>query len=148
MYTPLTTFWIFSLYGGYFSGCTRRIMRFSEVAVKQLTCTLFLYAQNKKWAWIQLQAISISRPNFTPSCITKLIRIHSLTSMQHQSPAFSRRSGHTERNVELKPTVLFRTNSTHFEIVITWCYRKFFYIVFHHAKSKSNLISIMNILNW
>ena len=37
-----------------------------------------------------------------------------LSSMQHQSPAFSRRqSEQTDRNVELKSTVLFRTTLTH-----------------------------------
>ena len=35
-----------------------------------------------------------------------------------------RRSEHTDQNVELKPTVLFRTIPNSLEIVITWCYRK------------------------
>ena len=36
-----------------------------------------------------------------------------LSSIQHQSPAFSRRrSEHTDRNVELKATVIFRTTPT------------------------------------
>ena len=38
--------------------------------------------------------------------------------MQHQSPAFSRRKlEHTDRNVELKPTVPFRTTPTHLEML-------------------------------
>ena len=45
-----------------------------------------------------------------------------------------RRSEHTDRNVELKPTVLLRTIPTHLEIVITWCYRKPFHIVFPPCK--------------
>ena len=39
-----------------------------------------------------------------------------------------RRSEHTDQNVKLKPLVLFRTTPTHLEIIITWCYRKPYYI--------------------
>ena len=49
--------------------------------------------------------------------------------------AFSRRSSeHTDRNVELKSTILFRTTPTHLEIIITWCYRKPYYILFPPCK--------------
>ena len=34
----------------------------------------------------------------------------------------------------VNPTVLFRTTPTHLEIVITWCYRKLFYILFAPCK--------------
>ena len=33
------------------------------------------------------------------------------------------RQEHTDRNVELKQTVLYRTTPTHLEIIITRCYR-------------------------
>ena len=36
-----------------------------------------------------------------------------------------RQSEHTDRNVKLKPTVLFRTTPTHF--ITSWCYRKPFH---------------------
>ena len=38
-----------------------------------------------------------------------------------------RRSEHTDRKVELKPMVLFRTTPTRLKIIITWCFRKPFY---------------------
>ena len=39
--------------------------------------------------------------------------------------AFSRRrSEHTDRPAELKPTVIFRTTPTQLEIIISWCYSK------------------------
>ena len=57
------------------------------------------------------------------------LRITNCVSRVHvlSGAAFSRRrSEHTHRNVELKPTVLFRTTPTHnsWEIATTWCYRK------------------------
>ena len=49
--------------------------------------------------------------------------------------AFSRRrSEHTDQNVELKPTVIFRTTPTQLEIIITWCYCKPYYIKFPPCK--------------
>ena len=40
-------------------------------------------------------------------------------SLQYDFSSFSRRrSEHTDRNVELKPTVLFRTTPTHLEIAV------------------------------
>ena len=48
-----------------------------------------------------------------------------------------RQSEHTDRNIELKPTVLFRTTPTHLEIIITWCYRKPFHIVLSPCKDSN-----------
>ena len=54
-------------------------------------------------------------------------------------------SEHTDQNVKLKPTVLFRTTPTHLEIVITWCYRKPFHIVVSPCKV-SNPTHIGNVV--
>ena len=51
-----------------------------------------------------------------------------------EKAASRRRSEHTDRNIELQPTVLFRTTPNSLEIVIAWCYRKPFYIVFPPCK--------------
>ena len=58
---------------------------------------------------------------------------------------FSRkRSEHTDQNIKLKPTVLFRTTPTQLEIIITWCYRKPCYIVYSPCKvsNPTNFLSI------
>ena len=60
------------------------------------------------------------------------MRLQSWTSY----PSFLR-SEHTDRNVKLKPTVLFTTLSTHIEIGITWCYRKPFHVVFPPCKASN-----------
>ena len=56
-----------------------------------------------------------------------------------------RRSEHTDRNVELKPMVLFRTSPTHWEIIITWCYCKLSHVIDHLRKTWTYLILVNSV---
>ena len=60
---------------------------------------------------------------------------HQKESMLYKVWFSRRRSEHTDRNVELNPTVLFRTTAQLIRDSLYMCYCKTFHIVtFHHAK--------------
>ena len=51
------------------------------------------------------------------------VYMYAFTTGQH---CCRRRSEHIDRNVKLKPTVIFRTSPTHQRQSLLWCYRKTF----------------------
>ena len=94
--------------------------------------------------WVVLKITVGFDLTFRSVCSDRLLeRIETNGSFQF----FRRRSEseHTDRNVELKPSVLFRTTPTHLEIVITWCYRKPFHVVFPPRKVSNPTCIILKL---
>ena len=76
-----------------------------------------------------------------------ILSLQTAVSLHKQSVTFSRRrSEHTDRKVELKPTVLFRTTPTQLEVFIACCYRKAYFNVLPPCKVSNLTISIILFL--